>query len=316
MHVLAHYKLKVWSLFDFLVFYRFHQYNLQHSDIDKNNLEKLNANMKFEGTCLALRPQDIDPNPIKRQVYKGMMNSIIGKCAQKSNFPQTKYVSQAEQIEDILGAGDEIVDFQTLSQDICELEIGRTTESNNKHRKSNPIITAFVTSLSRIDMHKNILLLDKNHCSPYYTDTDSLIFSVPKTTTLPFELNGGLGYFKPEYREPITGFCCIGRKSYVVCTKAEETEMKICGLSFQSHVTQSAVSFRDFERLVREKVPLKKVPQSRTYKRRTTLGVYKTIKNVQIPSGLNFNRSIKSANNQIFTVPYGYTILPEANKTK
>ncbi len=263
--------------------------------------------MKFDGSTLALTAQDIRPDQAQRQLYKGMMNSVIGKFSQRSSFQNTQYVSQAQDIEDLVLAGADIADFQTISDDICEVQTTPTSK-HEKNRKTNPIITAFVTSLSRIEMHQNILLLNKSGCCPYYTDTDSLIFSAPKHTTLPFELNGGLGYFKPEYKTPLNGFCCIGKKSYAISSYDNKTETKICGLSLGSKGAKETVTFEDLEMFLLENVPLKKVPQTRTNTKIAdrTFSVHKAVRNINVTTSLNFSRILRNGKNGMFTTPYGF----------
>ncbi len=266
--------------------------------------------MKFTGSPLELRAEDINPDPTQRYLYKSMMNSVIGKFSQRLNFPKTQYVCNAQNIEDLLQTGAEITDFQTISDDICEVQTNPTC-TPQKNRKTNPIITAFVTSLSRIEMHQNILLLKKKNCCPIYTDTDSLIFTAPKNTVLPFELNGGVGYFKPEYNG-LNGFCCIGKKSYAVYTQTKETETKVCGLSFVSKATKFSVSFDDFENFLSKNIPLQSIPQTRTHVHNSSdeFAVRKTMQRIRISTGLNFSRVLRNGNGAtgMFTTPYGYNI--------
>ena len=153
-------------------------------------------------------------------------------------------------------------------------------------------------------MHKNILLLTKKGFSPMYTDTDSLVFSGPKSEQIPFKLNGGLGYFKKEFSD-INGFCCIGKKSYIVRTEGNNFLTKVCGLSFQSPKAQDAASFQDFEELLNRNVPINSIPQVRI-KRSKTSFTRKVIKNINIPHKLNYNRNLKKDGNYMHTVPYGF----------
>ncbi len=288
--------------------------HLQHSQLKLDDIPKINNNMSFNNTPFELSAETLEPNTHLRALYKGMMNSIIGKFAQRDHYPTTQYVSEAEQIDKIFLEGkEEITNFQTIGTDICELQTCPRLVSNKTNRKGNPIITAFVTSLSRIEMHKNILLLKAKEFRPLYTDTDSLAFIGKKGKPVPFEINGGLGYFKQEYKGELTGFCCIGKKSYSVSSSNEKTEMKICGLSFQSEKAQSAVTFSELETFLTTKVFPRAVPQSRTERitlpsERITLpfSIRKIVKNVRIPSTLNFNRSLRKKKNVSYTEPYGY----------
>ncbi len=264
--------------------------------------------MQFSNTGLELTNGNLKPDKNLRTLYKSMMNSIVGKFSQRETYPNTKYVSGPEEIEEIFLKGrEEIRNFQTIGSDVCELQISPLRQETKENRKSNPIITAFVTSLSRIDMHQNILLLKKAQFDVLYTDTDSLIFTGKTETPLPFETNGGLGYFRPEY-ENLSGFCCIGKKSYAVTSTVDKkTEMKVCGLSFESQEAQSAISFTDFKNFLEQNsMRPKTVPQSRTNHTTLPFSVQKVIKQVQIPTTLNYNRILKKECNYFVTEPYGF----------
>ncbi len=267
--------------------------------------------MGFIGSDLELTQFSQNPDASKRSLVKNMMNSIIGKFAQRQNFPKTKYVSNSESIDEIFEKGEEeIVDFKTVTESICELQtIPRISDvpfEKRENRKGNPIITAFVTSLSRIDMHKNILLLTQNKFQVLYTDTDSIIFAGPQNKRLPFDINAGLGFFKPEYSEPLTGFCCIGKKSYAINFQSQRSEAKVSGLSFTSQETKTSATFSDFKNLLETNTGLNPVPQARAKNSAIPLSVQKVIRYVQIPSTLNFNRVLRKTDKEMYTEPYGY----------
>ena len=265
--------------------------------------------MGFTETNLELTAQNLEPDPLQRKLYKNIMNSVIGKFSQRQSYPNTKYVSRAEEIDQIICDGhEEIVDFRTIGSDICELTTSPLNQKRKTaNRKTNPIITAFVTSLSRIDMHQNMDLLRQNQFYVLYTDTDSIIFFGKKKRHLPFEINGGLGYFKHEYKEPLNGFCCIGKKSYAVSSKTSTTHAKVCGLCFDSKQAERAISFKDFENFLCKNIPIAPVPQSRTEQTATPFSIRKVVRNIHLPVSLNYNRVLKRRNDFLYTEPYGYS---------
>ena len=269
--------------------------------------------MGFVGTNLELKPEVLKPDSTQRQLYKNMMNSIIGKFSQRQCFTNTRFVQSSEEIDDLLDAGKEtITDFHTISNDICELQTTPRTCQKMENRKGNPILTAFVTSLSRIDMHKNIMFLKKKQFRVLYTDTDSLIFCGKKGNPIPFDLNCGVGSFKHEFREKLTGFCCIAKKSYVVTT-TRETETKVCGLSFSSTQAKNSISFDAFEKFLNDKIPLQAVPQTRTRKSSVPFSVQKRVTYIKPPTSLKYSRVLQTQPDRMFTVPYGFT---EPKKSK
>ncbi len=242
------------------------------------------------------------------------MNSLIGKFCQRSKYPSTEYVTDSDQIDNILASGREITNFTTISPYLCELEIDETKTNTRKllNRKANPILTAFVTAFSRIDMHQYIISLSKANFLPMYTDTDSLIFCGPETTPLPLPISQKLGDFKHEYKKVLTGFCCIGKKNYAISMKEGSTEKEICdykvrGLSLKSHECRSKLSFSDFEDFLRRKTETMdvRIPQSRLQKNKNSSSITKKIVNVRLATKLNFSR-ILTQTEHFQTVPYGY----------
>ena len=92
--------------------------------------------MQYQDTGLELSASDLSPNEAQRQLYKKMMNSVIGKFSQKECYPNTRYVSKSKDIDSLLEAGEEdIVDFHTISEDVCELQTIPTMSSNSPTKK-------------------------------------------------------------------------------------------------------------------------------------------------------------------------------------
>ncbi len=237
------------------------------------------------------------------------MNSLIGKLSQKTSFPKTKYVQSAEEIQGTFNASHQnITDFMLLGNSVCELQIEEEKDVSCTpipNRKTNPILGAFVTALSRIDMHKQIMTLVAHDLVPAYTDTDSLIFFGKKNKPLPFQMSGSLGDFRREYSCEPQSFCCIGKKNYALTFEPkdrQETVLKVRGISFKSEVSQKAVSFEDFQRFLENKIP-PKIPQNRLYKKKTS--VRNQIVPVKLATTLTFNRLLLASPNYK-TIPYGY----------
>ncbi len=234
------------------------------------------------------------------------MNSIIGKLCQRTSFGETIYVKNADEIEEILAEGQTICNFTNISEDICQIE---TKKSKNKDsRKTNPTLSAFVTALSRIDMHKHILTLVAHDFLPMYTDTDSLVFS-GLTKDIPLPISGSLGDFKHEYKEDLKQFCCIGKKNYAISLRSKKEDadyFRVRGLSFESQKSQAALSFSDFEKFLKGQGQRSsvKVPQSRR-KCEKSSRISKEIVAVRVATELNFHR-ILTDTKYFRTLPYGY----------
>ena len=268
--------------------------------------------MNFHGTNLELQRNDIESNSHKRKLYKRFMNSCIGKFAQQKQFPETKFVRSAEEIDKILEDGEIITDFNTIGESVCrvETEPGSEKKCNRFDRKANPIITAFVTALSRIDMHKNIVLLVEKGFTPLYTDTDSLIFFGPTEKNIPLATSPILGDFKEEFNKTLRSFCCIGKKNYAVTMASEknmeETVLKVRGLSFHSKTASNKICFNDFKKfLSRQSETLPVIPQTHLKLKKNPHSVSKEVRHMRIATQLNFGRVLTKSINYT-TVPYGF----------
>ncbi len=282
---------------------------LQHSAVEVEDIKEINSKLGFENTNLEISPSQLQPNETKRKLFKSFMNSCIGKFAQRKNFPNSKFVRSAEDIDQVLKNGEEITDFSIIDEYLCRLETTPKTEHNIIDRKTNPIITAFVTALSRIDMHCHIIKLSRVGFTPLYTDTDSLIFFGPKNQKVPLPTRPFFGNFKEEFKKAeLDAFCCVGKKNYAVTMKEkgkEKTELKVRGLSFQSQTTLSNISFMDFKNFLCIRNNFRSVPQARLKTNKNSYEVSKHIVPIKIATTLNFHR-ILLPNNTYKTLPYGY----------
>ncbi len=285
---------------------------LQHTKLPETNLETINQMLEFHNSPLEI--EHFHPNETKRKLFKSFMNSCIGKFAQKQSFPNSTFVRSAEDIDEMVQSGEEITNFTVLGDSICRVETAAKQDRNIPDRKSNPIITAFVTAYSRIDMHRHILKLQTHGFCPIYTDTDSLIFCGPKEKTIPLPTQSIFGHFKEEFKDTeLEAFCCIGKKNYALSLKEdgrEKTVFKIRGMSFQSKSTSSEISFQDFKRFldvtnVKNPETMQRITQSRLNTNKTTFEVSKNLVKITPATSVNFHRVLRPKN-LYKTEPYGY----------
>ncbi len=270
----------------------------QYSSVQAKDLPNIN-NLLIKKE-LQLEEKDITPNKEKRQVFKSFMNSLVGKFSQRSTYADTKFVATSEDIEEILNRGETIEDFTILSKNICELQTDKSSSFSSQSkfdRKTNPVIAAFVTALSRIDMHKYIMLLPKHSCVPMYTDTDSLIFYSEKLTIPPLPISTKIGDFCKEYQEYENpeGFCSIGKKNYVISlSPTQNPVLKVRGISFKGERSREGISFDTFYDYLSGKTKsTKTIPQSKVIKKKGISGIATNLTEVRLATQLNFNRILK-----------------------
>ncbi len=266
--------------------------------------------MNFVGS-LKLTELSLQPDKEKRTLFKSFMNSIVGKLSQRPTYAHTKFVRNADEIDEVVASGNKITNFTNISPEICQLDIESDTSSTRFQRKTNPVLSAFVTALSRINMHEHILMLTHHDFLPLYTDTDSIIFCGPDKN-VPLPISKSLGDFKHEYDNELSAFCCIGKKNYAITQKKkrqfqesfEESDFKVRGLSFKSSESREALSFQDFELFLRDQVQSISVPQTRLRKSKE-LQIRKKIIRIRLAKELNFNRVLTNSPH-FQTVPYGF----------
>ncbi len=243
-------------------------------------------------------------------MFKNFMNSTVGKFSQRASYTNTTFVTNAQDIDDLLEQEHSINDFTVLGEDICEVQ---TTNINplSPCRKTNPVIGSFVTALSRIDMHRHIISLARHGFRPLYTDTDSLIFCGDSRKKIPLPISSNFGDFRKEHTNP-TAFCCIGKKNYAVSLNEEEQQdinktcvLKVRGLSFKGKNAQALVNFKTFENFLLRNSKEVKIPQARLTKKSKTFEMSHQIANIKLGTMLNFNR-ILTKSPHFTTLPYGF----------
>ncbi len=286
---------------------------LQYSASSVNHTKEINAHLQLTGTHLELTESNLSPNKQKRQMYKNFMNSTIGKFSQRPAYTTTTFVSTAEEIDNVLEEH-AINDFTVLGDDICELQTSTSTRAT-PCRKTNPVISSFVTALSRIDMHKYIIHLAKHKYVPAYTDTDSLIFfggPEKKDKTVPLPISPKFGDFREEYSShTLSGFCCIGKKNYAVSLNKKEADnhgtlLKVRGLSLKAKNAQASVNFQTFKNfLTNNSRPPPSIPQQRLITKSKSFEISRKVTNIKLATDLNFNRILTNSAHYT-TLPYGY----------
>ena len=116
-----------------------------------------------------------------------------------------------------------------------------------QNRKTNPVILAFITAKARISLHKAIMTLVANQFSPYYCDTDSILFSGPKDAKIPLKFGMAFGDFKHELGEKskILKFEAYGRKNFSIFFSNTDGKsnhlIKVCGMTLESQIVQKEI---------------------------------------------------------------------------
>ncbi len=261
--------------------------------------------MKYANTPLQLAVGDFKENAAVREHVKLLLNSALGKFNQKDTQIASKFVRTAKDIDNLLKESKEIIDFNDISEHICQVNFRTNFRSNN--RRSNPTILAFVTAKARIFLHKKILLLEKHKFRPYYCDTDSILFSGPPTAKIPLNFSLAFGDFKHELGEDskITRFEGYGRKKFSISYENQEGNqslMKVCGMTLESHIAQE-----EFVAAAKRKEKCPKITQIRKIFQKELGLRCPSVQHVTFNNKhLSCERKICKETNDICTEPWGY----------
>ncbi len=208
----------------------------------QNYLKDLNATMKYENTALEMKESDFCENQDQREHLKLLLNSALGKFNQKEKKINSRFIRTTRELQTMLEEQD-IIDLNDISDNICQ--VNYRTNFSSKNRKTNPTILAFITANARISLHQKIIQLVKKNFTPFYCDTDSILYAGPKNVKSPLKISLAFGDFKHELGEEaiIQKFEAFGRKNFSVTyakrnSSNVQTIMKVCGISLDSKIAQ------------------------------------------------------------------------------
>lgn len=108
-------------------------------------------------------------------------------------------------------------------------------------RKSCATVGAFVTSLARVYVYKQMLLLLQQGADLLKVNCDSLFFSLPETVPNCLEYSQSFGMWKDIYPGDLLSLCQIGVNNYAVLYKKDAqliSEAKASGLTISHHLTE------------------------------------------------------------------------------
>ena len=178
---------------------------------------------------LGIELGDIKYNPGMRQISKLCLNSSWGKYGQRTNMPQTEYVTEPREFYKILlNDTHEDINVQFLNKDMVQMNYNLKNQFVYNNNNINIPIAAFTTSYTRemlygvLDMiGTGVLGYDTDSC--WYVENDGST-SVPTGDSLgelTDELGGGY----------ITKWAGTGPKSYSYEVSNGKTECKIKGFT-------------------------------------------------------------------------------------
>ena len=273
-------------------------------------LDKINTFYETLGTELQLYKSHIQFNKEKRQFIKNQLNSLLGKLAQGANELSLRTVTHHRDLWHACESKDKpLYDFQILGNS-CLLYQQNLRPGENK--RGNSIVYAMITARGRVLMFNQMDFLEKLGCSIYAVSTDCIAFSRKKHTLLPTHLIGDLfGQFKKEYSN-ICSYLSLGPRNYNVIYKndngQEESVIKVSGLMVCAGNVEK-VNWQFYKQMVSDFLEGKEteadIAQERVSKSHEIIKTVST--KYKLRSCVYSSRSIVRLNEEVSTLPYGYT---------
>ena len=248
--------------------------------------------MGFLNTNLELSENDFVSHPELREQFKLILNSMLGKLAQKPLEEKHCSVSSYQELANI-SKNSRIVDIGTITDQFCD--IGVKTKNNGEDNKGNCVVYAFITARARISLHQHMMALEAANFDLFYTDCDSIIFAGPKDKVIPLPQGIAFGDFKHELGENsrIKKFSCRGRKDFEITYQLETREerlVKVKGLALQSHIANTEYESQG---------ECKAIPQLRRIKSRIQYQTFHICKKISAQRKMSKRDSL--------TLPWGFS---------
>ncbi|MBM3939058.1 MAG: hypothetical protein FJ333_10475 [Sphingomonadales bacterium] len=209
------------------------------SEIQKNAYcEELSKEMNLEVPNV-LSLSNVKNNKAKRNFYKLAANSFFGKFSQRMGSESISFVcSQAELEEKV--KKDCVNDIFCVSDNLCMVTSSKNVLQLPPSLKYNVYIGSQITAYARQRIHEHVMTLAKlPSCTIYHVNCDSLYFSVPLNTSIPFTINHSVGNFKHVYSGDILMYMSLGPRQYCVSYKNSNN------INVDSHI--SGLSLKQFE---------------------------------------------------------------------
>ena len=278
--------------------------------------EFLNETMELEAP-FNLTPQNIADNSTLKNFYKLSANSLFGKLEQKSNRTKTKFVSSQSEIEDIFFSNDEIESIVCFNENCCQVEVKPSNFKQTPNRHANCYIGGQLTAYARQVIYEYIQIIS-DHGKLFYSDTDCIFFSMPKTQIVPLPISDAVGHFKHIYPGEIISFFAIAPKNYQITYKTTKNEIKsvtkVRGFSLSNFFLQNEIDDNLFHfylsQFVKGEVEKKSLAQLRVKKGSKKFKTESKLELIKFSNIISNRRLVANKCKYFTTFPYGFENYP------
>lgn len=289
--------------------------NLSNADQEKY-CEFLNSTMDLKEP-FNLTPQNVCNNPSAKMLYKLIANSLFGKLSQKQDKTKTMFASTQSQLENIYFSH-EIKQMFVLNENLCQVEILPRQVKQMPNRVTNCYLGGQLTAYARQLIYEHIQAIS-NVGKIFYTDCDSIYFSIPKNTNLDFiPISDSVGHFKHVFPGQITSFYSLGPKSYVISYRTKDKVIKsitkLKGICLTSHYSENEIDSTLFNifmtDMLKNEITKLEIPQVRSKHQHKAIKTSYSLESISFSNQISKRRMIASNCKYLTTFPYGYKFFP------
>ncbi|XP_061181223.1 uncharacterized protein LOC133189847 [Saccostrea echinata] len=247
----------------------------------------------------------IEKNPVLRTIAKLFLNCLWGKFAQRLLLPKTRYLTEEEELQQLLQ--DSTIDIKGIEllenkeqaeSDMMLVNYQEKQEFVEECPFGNVVLACFTTAHARLHLYETLQPLGDR---VLYFDTDSIIFQHEEGQFNP-TLGNSLGEWTDELDgDHIIKFMSGGPKNYAYLTAKGKSMCKVKGLTLNYRASQ-IVSPETLEKMLQKEID--EIQVSYPYKiQRTRQHEVKTIPLEKQYRIVYDKRQLMEDYN---TLPYGY----------
>lgn len=276
----------------------------------------LNKEMELK-TPFDISPEKVCNNPQMKELYKMSANCLFGKIQQRHDYNRSFLIDNQSDLEEKYFAyGNQIENIVRYNDNICQMFVKADYSKLGPNRNANCYVGARITAFARQTMYEHLTFLLEKKATLYYSDTDSLFFTL-KSSTHNLPISDCVGHFKEVIpSKDILSFHCLGPKNYIISFKNEnkiELMTKVKGINLNSFFLQEELSvelYNDYINLFLKNSRKSKTLNQRLIKKSKSKLLASKLELITFSNDVKINRQIVLNNCNYTTVPFGYNQLP------
>jgi DNA polymerase elongation subunit (family B) len=206
----------------------------------EEELEEYLASINRVMPWLNITKEDLKHNEALRAFAKLLSNAALGKLSQNELKKHVAYVHNWQELYNLLKDPNlKISAVNPIHDFLAEVTYEEQDFMMGLQRNTHCVVYSHVTAFARTEMLQDMKLLQKQGFDLFYTDTDSIIFSMPDEKydyfRRVFDLgNPAYGLYKEETKGRILRFSSLGCKNYSFVTNANEECVKVRGFTLSN----------------------------------------------------------------------------------